>query len=388
MAWAQLLGQEDAAENLKQAITQDRLPNAYLFLGPEGVGKELAALEVAKVLNCDDPNALTQATACGICESCRQMSELAHPNLEIVFPVEKILLESPSEGSASKVSHEEAMERLKALYDEKRRNPYFSMSMDKSTGILKDQIMMLQEKAGFKPLKNKRRVFLISQADRLNATAANRLLKILEEPPAFVLFILVSSRPDMLLPTVISRCQPLKFSKIHPGDIRQYLKDHRFELNEKQLSFIASYAQGNMNHVLSMAHQCLESNEPPELQKHRDEALHFLRVLLSKDRGLEVIRAIEAIARRDRTRHEQQQWLMAMLYIFRDVFNTQHQQNAQLLNADIEPVISKFAQNFPSADFQQASRLVEHTQYALIRNANTLLLFTNLSRELKAALTH
>ncbi len=386
MAWAQIIGQDEAVHNLKQAIAHDRLPNAYLFLGPEGIGKESAALEVAKVLNCDDPKAVQNAEACDTCESCLKIQDLSHPHLEIIFPVEKILLEKPAESSSNKSRHEDALDRLKSLYDEKRRNPYFTMSMDKSMGILKDQILMLQEKAGFKPLQHKRRVFIISQADRLNDAAANKLLKILEEPPGFVLFILVSSRPEKLLPTVVSRCQPLKFSKIHSQEIQGYLKDARFELDNQQLKFISSYAQGNMNHVLSMAQQCLETDEPPYLQLCRDEALHFLRVLLSADRGLEVIRAIEAITKRDRTRQDQRQWLTAMLLIFQDVVRYKNGLKSDLLNADIEPVIEKFAMNFPLADFQKAANDVEQAQYALTRNANPLLLFSNLSYELKAAL--
>lgn len=387
MAWAQIIGQDSAIQNLRQAISGDRLPNAYLFIGPEGVGKEHAALEVAKVLNCDDPNAINKSEACDSCESCLKVRDLSHQNIEIIFPVEKILLESPSDNSSGKVRQEEALERLKTLYDEKRRNPYFTMSMDKSMGILKDQVLMLQEKAGFKPLKNKHRVYIISQADRLNDAAANKLLKLLEEPPGYVLFILVSSRPEKLLPTVVSRCQPLKFAKINSEEIQTFLREAHFSLQEPQLQFISSYAQGNMNHVLSMAQQCMEHQEQPELQTLRDEALQFLRVLLSKDRGLEVIRGVEAITKRDRSRQEQHQWLTAMLLIFRDVINYQHGITTQLLNADIEPVIAKFAQNFPNADFQEASKVLEQAQYAITRNANILLVFTNLSFELKASLT-
>ncbi|ACF12802.1 DNA-directed DNA polymerase [Chloroherpeton thalassium ATCC 35110] len=388
MAWERINGQERQISVLRRAIKTNRLPNAFLFTGPEGVGKEAVAIELAKVLNCDSPNALLTAEACEKCESCKKISALKHPNLEFIFPVEKILLEKTSETGADRAKQEDALERMKALLEEKRRNPYHSLRMDKAMGILKDQILLLQEKAAYKPLAGKKRVFILSQAESMNEASANKLLKLLEEPPPYVLFILVSSQPEMLLPTIVSRCQPLRFSKLRPEEIREFLERQSFSLEADAERFIASFSRGNLNHVVQMAFQSVENREKPELQRTRDEALQLLRMLLSRDRGHEVIRQVEQFSKRDKTRDEQRQILLAMLRIFQDVVRKQNAPNETgLVNADIETAISKFAQNFPDADFESAVKETESAIYKIGRNANPFLTFSALCIKLKTFLT-
>ncbi|NTV45636.1 MAG: DNA polymerase III subunit delta', partial [Chlorobiales bacterium] len=320
-------------------------------------------------------------------KSCKQISEFKHPNIEFIFPIEKILLEKISETGTERGRQEEALARMKALYEEKQRNPYFTMRMDKSMGILKDQVLLLIEKSSFKPAGNKMRVYILSQADTMNDAAANKLLKLLEEPPPFVLFILVSSRPENLLPTIVSRCQPLRFSSLDPSDIQDFLQRQSFILDKGLTAFISSYSRGNLNHVLSMAAQISDSHEKPALQQIRDEALEFLRYLLSKDRGLDVIRKIEGLTKRDQSRDDQRQLLLSILLILQDVVRYHSAESkATLINADIPEVIERFAKNFPNSDFEGAANETERAIYAISRNANALLTFTALGIKLKSFL--
>ncbi|NTV45447.1 MAG: hypothetical protein HGB11_02745, partial [Chlorobiales bacterium] len=192
---------------------------------------------------------------------------------------------------------------------------------------------------------------------------------------------------ENLLPTIVSRCQPLRFSAIDPSDIQDFLQRQSFMLDKGLNAFISSYSRGNLNHVLSMAAQISDSHEKPALQQIRDEALEFLRYLLSKDRGLDVIRKIEAVTKRDSSRDDQRQLLLSILLILQDVVRYRSAQSkAVLINADIPEVIERFATNFPNSDFEGATRETERAIYAISRNANALLTFTALGIKLKSFL--
>ncbi len=375
MSWETILGQEKQKEVLRRAIRLGRLPNAYLFIGPEGVGKEAVALEVAKVLNCDSPDALSNAEACGVCESCQKFADLTHPNLELVFPVEGVLLENISESSSKREKQEEAFEKLKQLYDEKRRNPYFTMQMDKAMGILTKQIELLIDKSVFKPSGEKKRVFIISQAERMNQESANKLLKLLEEPPRYVLFILISSRPEQLLPTIVSRCQPIRFASLSADLIAEGLKRYAPE-SDASIAFAARFARGSFFYAQKVLNDSA-------LKERRDKALNLLRFALSPQKQLELMREIESLTKQ--SRDEQVQTLASMLLFFQDVARTlATPSESEIFNQDVADAVKRFAQNFPTADFEQASREVEHARYALSRNANPTLTFMALMIRLKS----
>ncbi len=375
MSWNTILGQEKQKDVLRRAIRLGRLPNAYLFIGPEGVGKEATALEVAKVLNCDSPDALTNAEACDHCASCQKFADLTHPNLELVFPSESILLEPLSENSSKREKQEEALEKLKQLYDEKRRNPYFTMQMDKAMGILKTQVELLIDKSLFKPSGEKKRVFIISQAERMNRESANKLLKLLEEPPRYVLFILVSSRAEQLLPTIVSRCQPIRFSALSHEQICEGLK-HLSSQSDAEIDFAARFARGNFFYAQKVLTDTL-------LKERRDRALNLLRFALSPQKQLELMREIETLVKQ--SRDEQLQTLSALMLFFQDVVHTLAlPSETRLINQDVQEAVQRFAHNFPNADFEQATREVEYARYALSRNANPTLTFTALAIRLKS----
>lgn len=130
MSWAQIIGQKQQIAVLRRAAQTGRLPNAYLFIGQDGVGKDAIALEFAKMLNCLDPQALQRAEACDQCESCQQFANLTHPNLEYVFPIEGVLVKDISETSKERERQESALAEYKQLFMEKSRNPYFKMQME------------------------------------------------------------------------------------------------------------------------------------------------------------------------------------------------------------------------------------------------------------------
>jgi len=179
MKFADIRGQERPVKVLKSALSSGRLAHAYLFYGPEGVGKGSVALIFAKALNC--PNFEDEGDVCDRCRDCYKIEQGVHPDVRVISPT--------GAGRFIKI----------------------------------DAIRELQHRAYLAPFEGRRKVFIIDEAERMGKDAANAFLKILEEPPSDATFVLVSHRADALLPTIRSRCQMVKFSHLRHDVLSELL---------------------------------------------------------------------------------------------------------------------------------------------------------------------
>ncbi len=383
MSWKSIIGQKPQIRVLQNALETGRFAHAYLFTGPEGSGKESLAFEIAAILNCRSGGS---GGSCGSCPDCLQIKEFMHQNVEYLFPVESALLDPGDLAKKENKRFLDAKERYDALIEEKKLNPSFTPAMERSMGILTEQVVALQHKATFMPGEGSKKIFIISQAERLHPSAANKLLKLLEEPPPHVLFILVSSRPDSVLPTIRSRCQVVKFSKVTALELRRWLQENRPEIIDPELSFIISFSRGNLRLAWELINNQDSSRAESPTIVLRNQALDYLRKVLTPSRFHEAIQAAEEHAK-NLSRSELTLFIGALLLFFQDVTHRRIDPAFEgLNNPDITDSVDRFAKNFPAADFLLISTAAEEAIRSIERNASPLLVMAGLSAELKGLL--
>ena len=222
MSLTDIFCQDKAISILRRAHATGKSPHAYIFAGPQGVGRFKTAREWAKMLLCKNPlteNAFTDS--CGSCESCRMFEAGSHADFHLVY---KELREFTTEG--------------------KGKPPPVDLPIDVIREFLIDKISA-------RPTLSERKVFVISEAEKLNRFSQNCLLKVLEEPPDYCTLILLCTRLEKLLPTIKSRCQIIRFGSVAEEKIVQKLKG--MGVKQKQAQFWARLAQGSLGQACNWA---------------------------------------------------------------------------------------------------------------------------------------
>jgi DNA polymerase III subunit delta' len=241
--------QDKAVSTLQLAYVADKVAHAYIFAGPDGVGKFATAKEFAKLLLCKNPVERGDFNdSCGNCVSCRAFDAGSHPDFEHVY---KELLEFTKEG--------------------KSREP----PIDFPIAVVQEFVL---DKVNQKPALSARRVFVLTEAEKLNNESQNCLLKVLEEPPGYCCIILICTKPEKLLPTIRSRCQILRFGPVAEGKIIEKLNE--LGLKEQQAKFFARFSAGSLG--LASTYARLEKAEA-NLYQTKIELLNTFADLQYKD---------------------------------------------------------------------------------------------------------
>ena len=199
MAWSQICGQQLAVTMLQADLAKQRVVAAYLFAGPEGVGKRLAALELARALICEGGS----GESCGQCDHCRRMQRGTHPDLHQLVP----------QGSAKNI-------RI-------------------------DDVRRVLERVHLRPFMARRQVVILDGAECLTDEAGNLLLKSLEEPPGHAAFVLISAQPSACLPTIVSRCKVVRFGRLSAQDLAALLTSQQ-TCQPETAQVVSRLAQGSL----------------------------------------------------------------------------------------------------------------------------------------------
>ncbi len=209
----EVVGQTHVVQTLKNAVVQDRIAHAYLFCGPRGTGKTSIAKIFARMLNCTSEN---NDRPCGECPNCKMALNGSHPDI---------------------------------------------IEIDAASNNGVDEVRNLIDKVKYAPMEGSYKVYIIDEVHMMTTGAFNALLKTIEEPPKHVIFVLATTEPNKVLPTIISRCQRFDFTRVSNQDIVRRLRTvcnkEGIEINDEALSLIATLSDGGMRDSLSILDQCV-----------------------------------------------------------------------------------------------------------------------------------
>ncbi len=240
MLFKEIVGQADVIRDLLATVQQNRISHAQLFCGPEGSGTLSLALAYAQYMNCTNKG---EFDSCGSCPSCMKYEKLQHPDLHLVFPVA-----TNTKIRKDPISDDFITEWRQIVLQQ----PYLSLDNwlahigvdNKQGGIQKHESTQIVKKLSLKTYEAEYKVMLIWMAEKMNETCANKLLKILEEPPEKTVFLLIAENTDSMLQTILSRLQIRQIPKIDTRSMEQKLKQE-FALEGEDLRALTHNANGN-----------------------------------------------------------------------------------------------------------------------------------------------
>lgn len=325
MPFRDLAGHRRLLELTARAAVRGSLPPSLIFAGPDGTGKRRAAVALAQLFNCASPSGAGDGAdpdACGLCAACRRIARNVHADILIVEPGE-------------------------------------------SGSIKVDQARQAIERSAYRPFEGRRRVVIVDDAEAMEVSAQNALLKTLEEPPACSTFVLVTSRPDVLLPTVRSRCQRLRFGRLSPADVAAVLmRDHAFTAEDAHAA--ALLADGSIGRALE--------GDTEAYVEARDKAAAVLRTVATASDPRQRLAAGRLLGgdKADKVdREELGRRLRLLSSMLRDVGVLLSRADEQsLANADMKPGLRGLVPSFDGERTVRAFSAVDRALSALDRNAS------------------
>jgi DNA polymerase-3 subunit delta' len=323
MTFDSIIGHERQKNILRRALSNQRIAHAYLFDGPDGIGKRLVALALARALLCQT------GQGCGICPPCRKVDHNNHPDIHLL----------DADGTTIKI----------------------------------DQVRALQREMALRPLEGLFRICLIDGAEHFNPAAANALLKTLEEPQPNTVIILLSSKPEALLTTIRSRCQRLPFQRLPKQRLTEILSD-RLDLDETEAAVLAALSDGSFKKALGQ-------NKELYLEKRRE----LLRDLLALSSGssIPMFKLAETLAA---DKEQLTDILEIFQAYFRDLLLLKHgRPENELVNLDMKESLYRQLKKETTITLLQKLKALDAGRYYLQRNVNRQLAMEIMLMRMNAA---
>jgi len=255
MLFSEIIGQQEVKKRFIRTVTEQRIPHAQLLRGPEGVGKLGLAIAYAQYICCENRS---ESDSCGVCPSCVKYKKLAHPDLHFVFPIIK-------PANKTSVVCDDFIPDFREMV---LSNLYFGINdwYAKISGDAKQGLIYSNEseeiirKLSLKTYESEYKIMIIWLPEKMHGTCANKLLKILEEPPEKTVFLLVSNAPDEIITTILSRTQHIHIPRLGEAEIaRELLRIDELELEPDYANYAAHISNGSYLNALSVLNESDEN---------------------------------------------------------------------------------------------------------------------------------
>jgi DNA polymerase-3 subunit delta' len=314
LGFSEIYGHNRQITILKQAIQNNRLAGSYLFAGMSGIGKKLVAISLAKALNCEGRS----LNFCNNCPSCKKINHGNHPEVIVIIPQNNL--------------------------------------------ITIDIIRKIKQQLKFKSIFARIRVFIIDDCHKMNNQAANALLKTLEETPKKTLFILITSNPHKLLPTIVSRCQRITFSPLNSKKIEKLVKEkEKIDFEGKDISILSSMALGSLGRFELLYETFWEIRQD------------IIKRMTGLSKGLPG-KALDIAFELGKDKEELLNLLEIITIWYRDILIYKYFKNTEkLINKDMVEEIKIAAEKNSSYSIFNQIEEVKKAQLAILNNANTQL---------------
>lgn len=364
MLFSDVIGHEDLKKRLIQSVRESRVSHAQLFLGPEGSGKMALALAYAQYINCKNRS---ESDSCGVCPSCKKYMSLTHPDLHFVFPTatNKDVKKDP-ESDLFIADWREYVIDNQGYVD--LPDWFNKLDVENKQGIInvRDASTILR-KLSFKAYESEYKVAIIWMAEKLNNQSANKLLKLIEEPPEKTLFILIAEHQEEILTTIRSRCFMLKVPKLGLQETQQALVQ-RLGCSEQDACDAAALANGNW--LLARHYAINQEDEKFYAETFQKWMRYCFKVAIPE--------LIDFVANEIKPlgREKQKEFLEYGLNIFHNslLFNN-NMPDEVMLPADEKNFTKNFAPFINSKNVAQICELFEESINQVERNANASIVF-------------
>lgn len=322
MSFSDIKGHSVQIRSLLEDLRNNRLASAYLFSGPEAIGKKMAALNFTKFINCQN---ISGDDSCGECPSCKKIGGLQHPDVFLITS------EAEKDMDAGLLGKKEASRAIKI-----------------------EQVKEIEKRSAFRPYEAKYKVFIIDEAENMTQEASDALLKTLEEPPKDTIFILVSANEKLLSATILSRCRRIKFNTLALEEMKKILMEC-YCLDEKKAHFLSYFSQGRLALALQIKDKDILKEKNALIEDFIHERINFS------------------------DRHDAQYKLNLFLGWLRDLLLLKLKAQPNLINIDREAYLMKNKDNYNITELKDRISFICKALFYIERNIN-LRLLTSLTR--------
>lgn len=323
MSFKDIVGQERAIKILTKSQKENKISSSYIFVGSEGTGKKLTAIEFTKAVNCLNLN--KNLEACDNCHSCNEINKQYCPDLKIV---------------------------------------------ETTKGLIKiEQIREIRKEIELKPFRSKKKVYIIDKAEKMTLEASNCLLKTIEEPPYYAIIILICSKIDTILPTIVSRCQIVNFGLVTSLKIKEVLLNKIDNLEKDKAEIISKLAQGSIGKAFKLSID-------KEYFIRREEVLDYLSAISPGKYGSDIFAKVEKmISEIDRI----EEILEIIKLWYRDILIIKNTGNQKyIINCDKLEIFGKKSQIYSQKMLIDILDYLEQVEEYLMKNVNKRLILERL----------